>query len=89
MLAWVMNLAFVVLAVALLRSRTYARTTGVALIAAGALTVLPLPIDGMGYEVLIGVAFVVSLVAAVRSVGRVDLSDAVATTSPRTSVALD
>ena len=89
MLAWVMNLAFVVLAVVLLRSRAYARTTGIALIVAGALTVLPLPIDGMGYEVLIGLAFAVASVTAVRSDRGVDVSEGVASAAPRTPVALD
>ena len=88
MLAWVMNLAFVVLAVVLLRSRAYARTTGIALIVAGALTVLPLPIDGMGYEVLIGLAFAVASVAAVRSARGVDVSEGVGSAAPRTPVAL-
>jgi len=79
----------VVLAVVLLRSRAYARTTGIALIVAGALTVLPLPIDGMGYEVLIGLAFAVASVAAVRSARGVDVSEGVGSAAPRTPVALD
>jgi hypothetical protein len=89
LLAWVLNLAFVVLALVLWRTRTYPRTTWIALLVGGALTVVPLPIDGMGYEVLIGVCFAVALVSALRSQGRVDISESLGSAATRTTAAVD
>lgn len=89
LLAWVLNLAFVVLAIVLLRTKVYPRTTWIALLAGGALTLVPLPIDGMGYEVLIGLTFAVALVSALRSAGRTDISDPLDSAVTRTTAAVD
>jgi hypothetical protein len=58
MAAWVANTSFVLLGIASLRSRVFPRSVGVALIVAGAITLIPLPVDGPAYEVVIGVCFV-------------------------------
>lgn len=67
---WVFNVSFVVLGVALLRSRVYHRTVGWALVVMGLITVVPLPVDGPIYEVVIGLAALVAGVAARRPADR-------------------
>lgn len=64
MLAWVFNASFLLLGIAVLRSRVYARGVGIALIVMGAITLLPLPVDGPVFEVVIGVAAAVAGVLA-------------------------
>lgn len=68
MLAWLFNAAFILLGVALLRARTYPRSVGVAVVAMGAITLVPLPFDGPVYEVIIGALATMAGVLAVRSV---------------------
>lgn len=66
LLAWLMNATFVILGVATLRARVFGKLVGWALIAAGIVTLVPLPFDGPVYEVLIGAAVVVAGVSARR-----------------------
>ena len=54
--AWFANTSFILLGIASLRARVLPITSSIALILAGALTVIPLPVDGPAYEVGIGVA---------------------------------
>jgi hypothetical protein len=56
--AWLANTSFVLLGIASLRSRVLPRSVGFALIVAGAITLVPLPVDGPAYEVIIGACFV-------------------------------
>lgn len=60
MLAWLMNVSFALFGIATLRARVFGRPVGVALIAAGVVTLVPLPFDGPVYEVLIGAAVTVA-----------------------------
>lgn len=55
--AWIANVTLVILAVAVARTRTVRRGSWLALVAAGIVTLVPLPFDGPVYEVLIGIAF--------------------------------
>ena len=64
--AWIMNASIALLGIAVLRSRTFPRTVGIALIVMGAVTLFPLPVDGPVYEVIIGLACAVAGVAAHR-----------------------
>jgi hypothetical protein len=57
MSAWLMNAAFVLLGIAVLRAHVFTRFVGWALIVTGAITLVPLPFDGPVYEVAIGIAF--------------------------------
>lgn len=59
LMAWLMNATFSLLGIATLRAKVYRRTAGWAMIAAGAITLVPLPVDGPIYEVFIGLAFAV------------------------------
>jgi hypothetical protein len=65
MLAWLANASFVLLAVATLRARVLPRTTGIAIAVAGAVTLIPLPVDGPAYEVLISLAFTTAALTAI------------------------
>jgi len=60
MLAWVANTSLVLLGAATLRARVFRRTTGWALVGAGAVTLVPLPVDGPWFEVIIGLCLVVA-----------------------------
>jgi hypothetical protein len=71
MAAWLANVSFILLGIATLRARTLPKTSGLALIAAGAITLVPLPADGPVYEVIIGIAFTIAgaraLTASIRA----------------------
>lgn len=67
MLAWLFNTAFVLLGIALLRSRTYSRGVGAAVVVMGAITLVPMPFDGPVYEVIIGAMAALAGVLAVRT----------------------
>jgi hypothetical protein len=67
MLAWLFNAAFVLLGIALLRSRAYPRGVGIAVIVMGAITLLPMPFDGPVFEVVIGSMAALAGILAVRS----------------------
>jgi hypothetical protein len=64
MAAWLANSTFVLLGIATLRARVLPKVCGIALIVAGACTVVPLPVDGPAFEVIIGIAFTVAGVRA-------------------------
>ncbi len=64
--AWLMNATFIVLGVATLRARVFPRPVGWALIAAGVVTLVPLPVDGPVYEVIIGAAVAIAGVTSRR-----------------------
>ena len=64
--AWIANLTLVLLAVAVARTGSVRRSSWIALAAAGAITLVPLPFDGPVYEVLIGVAFALAAGLALR-----------------------
>lgn len=66
MVGWLANAAVLLLAIATLRARVLPRTVGIAFLVAGGVTLVPLPIDGPAYEVLIGVACAVAGWAATR-----------------------
>jgi hypothetical protein len=70
LLAWVGNVSFVLLGISVLRARVLAKTTGVALIVAGAITLVPLPGSGSGFEIIIGIAFAVAGVRALTGSAR-------------------
>jgi len=60
MAAWLANVSFILLGIASLRARVLPKMSGLALIAAGAITLVPLPVDGPVYEVIIGIAFAIA-----------------------------
>jgi hypothetical protein len=64
MAAWFANTSFVLLGVASLRARVLPKACGIALVVAGAVTLVPLPVDGPAYEIIIGIAFAVAGVRA-------------------------
>jgi hypothetical protein len=68
MAGWLANAAVLLLAIATLRARVFPRTTGIALLVAGGVTLVPLPLDGPAYEVLIGVACAIAGWGATRVV---------------------
>jgi hypothetical protein len=67
MLAWLLNATLILLGIALLRSRTYPRGVGIAVIVMGAITLLPMPFDGPVFEVIIGSMAALAGVLAVRT----------------------
>lgn len=58
--AWLARASFILLGIASLRARVLPKTSGFALIAAGAITLVPLPADQAVYEVIIGIAFAIA-----------------------------
>ena len=68
LLAWAMNLTFVLLGAATLRARVFMRLVGWALIAMGLLPLIPLPVDVPVSEIAIGGACIVVGLAARRVV---------------------
>ena len=66
MLAWLMNTTLALLGIAVLRARQHRRAVGWGLIVMGAITLVPLPIDGPIYEVIIGLAAAVAGASALR-----------------------
>jgi hypothetical protein len=74
MAAWLANISFVLLGIATLRARVLPKTAGFALIAAGAITLVPLPADGPVYEVIIGIAFAIAGARALTGAARAPLA---------------
>ena len=74
MAAWLANISFVLLGIATLRARVLPKTSGLALITAGAITLVPLPADGPVYEVIIGVAFAIAGARALTGAARAPLA---------------
>jgi hypothetical protein len=66
MLAWLANTSFVLLGAAVLRTRSLPLPVGLGLIVAGAVTLVPLPVDGPIYEIMIGIALALAGAAALR-----------------------
>ena len=58
---------------AILRARVLPETSGLALVIAGAITLVPLPADGPAYEVIIGIAFAVAAVRALTGAAKAPL----------------
>jgi hypothetical protein len=58
--AWLMNASFVLLGIATLRARVFPRLCGWMLVLMGAITLVPLPVDGPAYEIGIGAACVLA-----------------------------
>jgi hypothetical protein len=65
--AWLLNTSFALLGIAVLRSRVHPRVVGLGLVAMGAITLIPLPVDGPAYEMVIGLALAVAGYGAWRS----------------------
>ena len=74
MAAWLANISFVLLGVATLRARVLPRTSGLALITVGVITLVPLPADGPAYEVIIGIVFAIAGARALTGTARVPLA---------------
>ena len=74
MAAWLANISFVLLGIATLRARVLPKTSGLALITAGAITLVPLPADGPVYEVIIGVAFAIAGARALTGAARAPIA---------------
>jgi hypothetical protein len=74
MVAWLANISFILLGVASLRARVLPKTCGIALIVTGAITLVPLPVDGPAYEVIIGIAFAVAGAGALTARARAPLA---------------
>jgi hypothetical protein len=72
--AWLANISFILLGIATLRARVLPRTSGLALITAGAITLVPLPADGPVYEVIIGIAFAIAGARALTGAARAPLA---------------
>jgi hypothetical protein len=64
MTAWFANTSFILLGIASLRARVLPKISGIALIVAGGITLLPLPFDGPAFEVVIGIAFALAGIRA-------------------------
>jgi hypothetical protein len=60
MTAWFANTSFILLGIASLRARVLPKISSIALIVVGGVTLLPLPVDGPAFEVVIGIAFAVA-----------------------------
>lgn len=71
--AWLANVSFILLGIATLRARILPKTSGLALIIAGAITLIPLPADGSIYEVIIGIAFAAAGARALTGAARAPL----------------
>jgi len=72
--AWLARASFILLGIASLRARVLPKTSGFALIAAGAITLVPLPGgDQAVYEVIIGIAFAVAAARALTASTRAPL----------------
>jgi hypothetical protein len=65
--AWIANTSFVLLGIATLRARVLPKACGIALIVAGGVTLLPLPVDGPAFEVVIGIAVAAAAASAIKS----------------------
>jgi hypothetical protein len=74
MAAWLANISFVLLGIATLRARVLLRTSGLALIAAGVITLVPSPADGPAYEVIIGIVFAIAGARALTGAARAPLA---------------
>jgi hypothetical protein len=74
MAAWLASISFVLLGVATLRARALPKTAGLALITAGAVTLVPLPADGPVYEVITGIVFAIAGARALTGAARVPLA---------------
>jgi len=79
MAAWLANVSFILLGIASLRARVLPKMSGLALIAAGAITLVPLPVDGPVYEVIIGIAFAIAGARALTASTRAPLPAQLAT----------
>jgi hypothetical protein len=66
LVAWLANIGFLLLAVAVGRTRALPRATWVGLTVAGVVTLVPLPMDGAGYNVVIGVSLAIASGTALR-----------------------
>ena len=66
MASWIANAAVLLLGIATVRARVLPRLTGWALVVMGGITLVPLPLDGPAYEVLIGAACAVAGWSATR-----------------------
>ncbi|MGW3118495.1 hypothetical protein ACWDBW_15390 [Streptomyces sp. NPDC001107] len=64
--AWLANASFVLLGIATLRARILPKACGIGLIIAGVIALLPLPVDGAAYELVIGAAISVAGAFALR-----------------------
>lgn len=64
--AWIANTALVLLGIATLRARVLPKACGIALIVAGGVTLLPLPVDGPAFEVIIGIAIAAAAASAIK-----------------------
>jgi hypothetical protein len=71
MLAWLFNATFILFAIAMWRAKVYSKWATLGILLAGLITLVPLPVDGPIYEIIIGVAFAGALFAALRSAPRV------------------
>lgn len=65
--AWILNASLALLGIVTLRAHVFSRWVGWGLVVAGGITVIPLPVDGPVYEVIIGAALLVAGLAAQRS----------------------
>jgi hypothetical protein len=66
MVAWFLNAAFILMGIAVLRSRVYSRVVGLCVLGMGVVTLIPLPMDGPAFEVVIGALAAVAGVVAIR-----------------------
>lgn len=60
MAAWLANTSFVLLGIASLRAKVLSKVVGISLIVAGGITLVPLPVDGPVYEIIIGISYAVA-----------------------------
>lgn len=67
LVAWLANVGFLLLAIAVGRTRALPRATWVSLMVAGVVTLIPLPMDGAGYNVVIGLCLATAAGSALRS----------------------
>lgn len=70
LLSWFANAAFILLGITTIRNGVLPRLCGAALIVTGLVTLLPLPVDGPVYEVIIGLAFTTAALQARPATGR-------------------
>lgn len=66
LIAWLMNATFILMGIAVLRSRVHSRVVGLCVLGMGVITLIPLPMDGPAYEVVIGALAATAGVVAMR-----------------------
>jgi hypothetical protein len=89
MLAWLLNATFILFAIAMWRAKVYSKWAVIGILLAGLITLVPLPVDGPIYEIIIGLVFAGALFAASQTKpAEVRNADVPATLAPQHSTSV-